>query len=76
MVDVTIENEMRNEIKKLEGEIVLLDKELEKLHSKVLQILMLRKKKIHDLKILKAQFEPVESEEKEQTTLAKLLKEK
>ena len=66
-----LEEEMQNEVKKLEREIYILDEELEKLHKKILQLIMIRKKKDHDLKILKRD---VDEDEKEfQTTLAKLL---
>ena len=72
---MAIEEEMRSEIKKLENEIDVLDKELEKLHGRILQIIALRRKKEKEMKILKRQFEP-ESEEEFQTTLARLMKEK
>ncbi len=66
-----LEQEMQNEVRKLEREIYILDEELEKLHRKILQIIMIRKKKEHDLKILKKDFG--EDEKEFQTTLAKLL---
>ena len=66
-----LEQEMQNEVRKLEREIYILDEELEKLHKKILQIIMIRKKKEHDLKILKKDFS--EDEKEFQTTLAKLL---
>ena len=72
---MAIEEEMRSEIKKLENEIDVLDKELEKLHGRILQIIALRRKKEKEMKILKRQFEP-ESEEEFQTTLVRLMKEK
>jgi predicted nucleic acid-binding Zn-ribbon protein len=66
-----LEQEMQNEVRKLEREIYILDEELEKLHKKILQLIMIRKKKEHDLKILKKDFS--EDEKEFQTTLAKLL---
>ena len=66
-----LEQEMQNEVRKLEREIYILDEELEKLHKKILQIIMIRKKKEHDLKILKKDFS--EDDKEFQTTLAKLL---
>jgi len=66
-----LEEEMQNEVKKLEREMSVIDEELEKLHSKILQLIMIRKKKDHDLKILKRNFG--EDEKEFQTTLAKLL---
>ncbi|MEM7819354.1 MAG: hypothetical protein QXD48_00815 [Candidatus Aenigmatarchaeota archaeon] len=72
-----IEDEMRAEMKKLEKEIELIDDELEKLHNKILHLIMIRKKKERDLKVLRSSFGYEEEMEKEiQTTLAKLLKEK
>lgn len=65
------EEEMENEVKRLEKEISVIDEELEKLHTKILQLIMIRKKKDHDLKILKRDFG--EDEKEFQTTLAKLL---
>jgi len=66
-----LEEEMQNEVKRLEREISVIDEELEKLHKKILQLIMIRKKKDHDLKILKRDFG--EDEKEFQTTLAKLL---
>ena len=66
-----LEEEMQNEVKKLEREMSVIDEELEKLHSKILQLIMIRKKKDHDLKILNRNFG--EDEKEFQTTLAKLL---
>lgn len=71
-----LEEEMRLEIRKLEKEIDLLDEELTKLHGRILHILAIRKRKEHDLKTLRANFEPTEEDKEFQTTLAKLLKEK
>jgi hypothetical protein len=65
------EEEMENEVKRLEREIAVIDEELEKLHTKILQLIMIRKKKDHDLKILKRDFG--EEDKEFQTTLAKLL---
>ena len=39
-----LEEEMENEVKRLEREIFVLDEELEKLHKKILQLMMVRKK--------------------------------
>ncbi|MBI5060734.1 MAG: hypothetical protein HZB67_00290 [Candidatus Aenigmarchaeota archaeon] len=70
-----LEDEMRNEIRKLEKEMEMLDEELLKLHEKIIHIMALRKKKEHDLRTLRANFEPIDEREY-QTSLAKLLKEK
>ena len=52
---MTIEEEMINEIRKLEKEIDSIDDELEKLHNKIIQLISARKKKEHDLRILRAE---------------------
>lgn len=71
-----LEEEMRFEIRKIEKEIELLDEELTRLHGRILHILSIRKKREHDLKTLRQNFEPAEEDKEFQTTLAKLLKEK
>lgn len=65
-------------MRKLEKEISLLDDELEKLHNKILQLIMLRKKKERDLKVFRENILGYDEDEdgEIQTTLAKLLKEK
>lgn len=71
-----IEEEMQNEIRRLEREVAIIDEELEKLHKKILNLLMIRKKKDHDLQVLRINFYGELPEDKEwQTTLAKLLRE-
>lgn len=67
-----MDEEIKNEIRKLEAEISLIDDELEKLHSKILQILMLRKKKEKLLRSLKPD---VEEQKDIQTSLVRLQKE-
>ncbi|MBI2971884.1 MAG: hypothetical protein HYY37_05685 [Candidatus Aenigmarchaeota archaeon] len=69
-----LEEEMHREIARLEREIDLIDTEMEKLHSKILQFITLRKKKEHDLRILRGSF--AEEDKEFQTTLARLLREK
>jgi septal ring factor EnvC (AmiA/AmiB activator) len=73
---MSLEEEMRHEIRKIEKEIELLDEELTKLHGRILQILAIRKKKEHDIRTLRANFETIDDEREFQTSLAKLLKEK
>jgi len=75
---MAIEEEMRIEMRKLEKEISVLDDELEKLHNKILQLIMLRKKKERDLKVFRENILGYDEDEdgQIQTTLAKLLKEK
>ncbi|GEM_PF-5953221 len=67
-----MDEEIKNEVRKIEAEISLIDEELEKLHSKILQILLLRKRKEKLLKSLKPDLEDVKDI---QTSLARLQKE-
>ncbi|MFH0832432.1 MAG: hypothetical protein V1900_01770 [Candidatus Aenigmatarchaeota archaeon] len=72
--NMSLENEMHNEVRRLEREIEVIDEELEKLHKKILQLIMIRKKNDHDLKALRSSFIEEPFDEREfQTTLAKLL---
>lgn len=73
---MTIEEEMWNEIRKLENEINVIDIEMEKLHNKMLQLISMRKKKEHDMRILKMNFAEGAEEREFQTSLARLLKER
>ena len=67
-----MDEQIQTEIRKLEAEISLIDNELEKMHSKILQIMALRKKKEKDLKALRPDIdEPKEI----QTSLVRLQKE-
>jgi chromosome segregation ATPase len=72
---MSLEEQMRAEMRKLEAEIDTLDQELAKLHGRILQILAVRRKKEHDLRVLRQNLEPEASEEI-QTSLAKILKER
>jgi septal ring factor EnvC (AmiA/AmiB activator) len=78
VVIMPLENHMRDEMRKLEKEIAILDDELERLHTKILQLIMIRKKKEHDLKVFRENVLGYDEDEdgQIQTTLAKLLKEK
>ncbi len=51
-----LEEAMKHEVLRLEGEIANIDRELEKLHHKIDELITTRKKKEHDLKALKASF--------------------
>ena len=67
-----VDEEIKTEIRRLEAEISLIDNELEKLHSKILQILALRKNKEKSLKSLR----PDPEEPKDiQTSLVRLQRE-
>ena len=72
---MAIEEEMQLEIRRIEREIVLIDEELEKLHKKILALMDIRKRKDHDLRVLRTNFYGELPEDKQwQTTLAKLLR--
>jgi len=73
-----LEEQMRVEMRKLEREIAMIDDELEKLHNKILQLILIRRKKEHDLKVFRENVLGYDEDEdgEIQTTLAKLLKEK
>jgi hypothetical protein len=62
---MALEEEMHNEIHKLEREIAAIDDEMQKLSTKVINLLNIKKKKEHDLRILRENFEivPTTSEE-------------
>jgi hypothetical protein len=76
-IAMPLEEEMHHELDRLEKEIAILDEEIEKLYTKVVNLINIRKKKEHDLKILKENFGIVtENRDREfQTTLERLLKE-
>ena len=63
-----IEQEIEHEIKKLEKDISFLDDELEKLHKKIVDIIILKKKKEKELHMLRGDEEDKEM----QTSLAQL----
>jgi hypothetical protein len=52
-----------------------IDEELEKLHTRIIQLFSARKKKEHDLRILRENFEMAEDKDI-QTTLERLLRER
>lgn len=69
-----LEEEMRNEIRKLEKELSDINEAIEKLSTKVVNLINIRKKKEHDLKILRETFEPAAEKEDIQITLDKMVK--
>lgn len=71
-----LEEEMRNEMYKLEKEIEEIDEEMHKVSTKMVNLINIRKKKEHNLKVLRENFGVVKTEDTEiQTTLQQLLKE-
>lgn len=73
---VNLEDEMRHEMEKLEKEISGIDEDLQKLRDKMLRLMEERKKKTHDLRILKVNFGLQEPESDIQVTLDRILKER
>lgn len=65
---MSLEEEMRREVDRLEREIEDIDMRLKKLHDKVFHLIELRGKKEHDLKTLKGSFA------EEEIDLEKILK--
>ena len=69
---MTLEDEMKKEIQRIESEISLLDKEFDRLQFRTAQILMRKRKLEHDLLVLKSHFEPIEINKEKQASLATL----
>ena len=72
-----LEEEMRHEMENLEKEIASIDEEIKRLYTKIANLINIRKKKEHNLSVLKENFGIyTELNDREiQTTLARLLKE-
>lgn len=71
---MTLEEEMRHEITRLETELAQIDAELQKLQTKVVNLINIKKKKEHNLNVLKANFSETREESAIQTNLEILLK--
>lgn len=67
---------MRHEMEKLEKEIKDIDMDLQKVRDKMLVLMESRKRKEHDLRILKINFGIEEPEDDIQITLERILKER
>ena len=73
---MALEDEMRQQISKLEKELTLLDDEIQRLYTKVSNLINIRKKKEYELRTLKGNFGIEDMDDREiQTTLSRLLKE-
>ncbi len=72
-----LEEEMKHEMYKLEKETVFIDDEIQKLYTKIVNLINIRKKKEHDLKVLKENFGLYDelTDREIQTTLSRMLKE-
>lgn len=74
VIVMSLEEEMRHEISRLESELTQIDAELQKLQAKVVNLINIKKKKEHDLSILQANFSESQEERAAQTNLERLLK--
>ena len=68
-----LEEEMKLEIRRLENEVALIDAELDKLNFKMAELVKIRQKKDHDLRVLRYNFFP-ELDKERQSTLVGLIK--
>ena len=65
---MAIEQEIENEIRKLEREISSIDDELQNIHKKIVDLILLKKKKENELQMLTGS----EEEKELQTSLSRL----
>jgi len=72
---MSLDDEMHNEVERLEKAIMHIDEELKRINDKMMDLMRTRSKKEHDLRILKMNFGEIEDTET-QTTLARLLEER
>ena len=73
---MTLEEEIRHEIARLQKEITTIDAELEKLQAKTSHLLDSRKKMEHDLRTLRGSFDDAYVKRMEQESLSKIMKQK
>ena len=68
---MTLEEQMKLEMRKLENEIAVIDIQLDKINHHQAELVKIRQKKEHDLKALRYNFYPEEElqREKRQSTL-------
>ncbi len=66
---MSLDEEMQNEIRKMEKEMQQIDEELEKLQMRVLHLMGIRKKLASDIDALRSYFYPEERKEKQSTLL-------
>ena len=71
---MSLDEEMHHEVERLEKEIAYIDEELKRINEKMMNLMRIRSKKEHDLRILKLNFG--EDEKEIQTTLFKMLEER
>ena len=70
---MTLEQEMRHEVARLERELMSIDLELEKMNSRIVQLLDTRKKMEYDLRVLRGSVEENYIKDIEEESLAKFI---
>jgi hypothetical protein len=73
-IGMSLDAEMRNEMDRLETEVAQIDEEIKKLQTKMVNLINIKKKKEHDLRVLKLNFNESIDEREIQLDLAQLLK--
>ncbi|HLD39058.1 MAG TPA: hypothetical protein VJB05_01955 [archaeon] len=70
---MTLEQEMRHEVARLERELMSIDIELEKVNSRIVQLLDTRKKMEYDLRVLRGSVDENYIRGLEEESLAKFI---
>ncbi|MFA4819664.1 MAG: hypothetical protein WC613_01755 [Candidatus Aenigmatarchaeota archaeon] len=73
---MTLEQEMRHEVARLERELELVNVELDKVHARIIQLLDTRKKTEYDLRVLRGSVEENYIRQVEEESLANILNKK
>lgn len=73
---MTLEQEMRQEVVRLEKELETVNTDLERLHARIIQLLETQKKDEHALKMLRGSFEDEYIRQVEAESLEKIMKNK
>lgn len=73
VITMTLEQEMRHEVARLERELMSIDIELEKVNSRTVQLLDTRKKMEYDLRVLRGSVDENYIRGLEEESLAKFI---
>ena len=73
VIAMTLEQEMRHEVARLQRELMSIDLELEKMNSRIVQLLDTRKKMEYDLRVLRGSVEENYIKDIEEESLAKFI---
>jgi len=76
VIAMTLEQEMRHEVARLERELELVNVELDKVHARIIQLLDTRKKTEYDLRVLRGSVEENYIRQVEEESLANILNKK